>query len=650
MQKDVFEELIVVKRSGQRVNFNSYKIAVAIKNAFDSVYNTSEESHINKVYEKVLKFIEINYENRKTINVEDIQDIIEEMLKKYNFLEVHNSFCEYRKKRAVSRKIFTQKQQHKFLKAIERINDDNVLLSDNSLKLNDIINKYGMTVINEITKSYIIDNKYLREHDEGNIFIHDMSDFPLGKLSNTHINLNEYLENHSFKNFIYYLKSLNGEISGEINIPSLDKLLEKYFIKKFKKIYINYLTNYLKLTGFDSYINLKKIIELINKELDITIDRTKYSIYILSSQVENVFEAAYRDAIDKCKNDFYINLKTLFIDLNETNKKYSFSFGTNSSYTGNYINKIMFEVLNELDRLNNVTTIFKYNSLNKEYLKEVCSLITNDKNILICNVNTSYNKGETEIEYFSDGIRIFENNNDDKNCSTGRMVVAMTSINFARLGLEFEIDKIKNFYNKLDFILELVKNELLLTFETVGNKNKDNYEFLFDGNIMSDNRLEYGQKIRKVIKNGNLLIGIVGLKECVSFLEKEEEKQVDLLKNILKFLNKKCQKFREKTKLNFYISEPYLNIASRELMILDKAIYGIRKEIKNKLNYDSVFNLPGLKDNYNSIGEIQKLIVGGSIYEIKLNKNISINKLEELILISFDNDIGILKFKIKGVN
>ena len=54
MQKDIFDDLIVVKRSGQRVNFNSYKIAVAIKSAFDSVYDNSDESCINKIYEKVL--------------------------------------------------------------------------------------------------------------------------------------------------------------------------------------------------------------------------------------------------------------------------------------------------------------------------------------------------------------------------------------------------------------------------------------------------------------------------------------------------------------------------------------------------------------------------------------------------------------------
>lgn len=649
MQKDIFDDLIVVKRSGQRVNFNSYKIAVAIKSAFDSVYDNSDESCINKIYEKVLKYIENNYENRKTINVEDIQDIIEAMLQEGKYFEVYTAFSEYRKKRAISRKIFTQKQQHKFLKAIEKINDDNVLISDNTFKLNDVVVKYGMTVINEITKSYIIDNKYLREHDEGTIFIHDMCNFSLGKLSNIHIDMNEYLKNNSFDSFIYYLKSLGTEISGEISIPALDNLLEQYCLQTFKKIYIEYLTNYLKVSGFDQYVNLNKIVEMVNKESDIMFEMSNYSIYMLSSQVENIFNQAYKDSFNKCKNDFYLNIKNLLCGLDATNKKYSFSFGTNYNHIGSCLNKIFIEVLNELNRLENVSAIFKYNQLNKDYLKEICSLVVNGKNIDIVNLNTSYNKSINEVEYFSDGVRIFENYNDDESSSNGRMVIAITSINFARLGLEFENDTIKNFYNKLDYVLETVKNELLLTFETVGNKNKDNYDYLFNRNVMSDQKLENGQKIRKVIKNGNLLIGLIGLKECINLLEKDESKQLSLLKDVLKFLNNKCLSYREETRLNFYINEPFESLASKELMTLDKSIYGIRKEIKNKCSYDSIYNLSILKDDYKSVGEIQKLIIGGSVYEIKLNKSISVGKLEELIITLFDSDVGMLKFRSKEV-
>ena len=45
--KTVFDELVVVKRSGQRVEFNSTKIVVAIKKAFDQVTPYNSEKEVN---------------------------------------------------------------------------------------------------------------------------------------------------------------------------------------------------------------------------------------------------------------------------------------------------------------------------------------------------------------------------------------------------------------------------------------------------------------------------------------------------------------------------------------------------------------------------------------------------------------------------
>ena len=77
MKEDVINDLIVVKRSGQRVPFNRTKIAIAIKKGFDSVYEDYDEKIVNKVLEKVVKIIEKEYQDRKTIGIEEIQDIIE---------------------------------------------------------------------------------------------------------------------------------------------------------------------------------------------------------------------------------------------------------------------------------------------------------------------------------------------------------------------------------------------------------------------------------------------------------------------------------------------------------------------------------------------------------------------------------------------
>ena len=82
MEKDFFNDIVVVKRSGQRVNFNPTKVAIAIKKGFDSVYDEYDEKLVNNVKEKVLDKIEKDYKDRKTIGVEDVQDIIEDNLKK----------------------------------------------------------------------------------------------------------------------------------------------------------------------------------------------------------------------------------------------------------------------------------------------------------------------------------------------------------------------------------------------------------------------------------------------------------------------------------------------------------------------------------------------------------------------------------------
>ena len=51
MERDFFNNIIVVKRSGQRVNFNETKVALAIKKGFDSVYEEYDEKDVNKLKE-----------------------------------------------------------------------------------------------------------------------------------------------------------------------------------------------------------------------------------------------------------------------------------------------------------------------------------------------------------------------------------------------------------------------------------------------------------------------------------------------------------------------------------------------------------------------------------------------------------------------
>lgn len=652
-EEQVLSDLVVVKRSGQRVSFNGTKIAIAIKKAFDNVDVDISLKKVNKVYEDVLCYIKNNYATRKTINVEDIQDIIETKLKENKFYDVYQAFSDYRIKRAASRKAFSIKQQHKFVRAIERIINENKSVIG---KPNDILLDFGKTISCEYTKAYVLDNKFVRAHDDGSIYIHNLDYFNLGNLSSTHLKFDNVINNNFPLDLIQMAINAKSEIDGEITLSKFDYILVPELISKFKGELKNAIEAYLNIEGFCEYVDVSKIEELIDKENTLNINIGVFDSILLNKRVKELIVLAYNASYKKTIEWLSAGIKQLLLHLNnnfQENKKYSISLGTNDSYEGNLINSCYVKQLLEVDYLKNLTTIFKIRKNNNiELYNKIVETIASGKNVALSFIESSYNDdAENEVEYFSNGRRIFENELYDSRSSIGRMIVASVSVNMGRLGFEYKNKNLKDFYLEFDGMLELAKNVLLSIFENMGNKYKENYRFVFNNNILDDDKLENGQKIRKILKKGALNIELVGLFECVINLEEDLEKQKELLLKILKFANEKVSKFIDESRLNFIISETSKSRPLKKLMDLDKAIYGIKKGVSDKPNYSRIDRLFNYKDDINNdfkyIGKYQKMLSGGCLIEIELPKNISCNKISDMINLAIDSDIGFLKMMVK---
>lgn len=652
-EEQVLSDLVVVKRSGQRVSFNGTKIAIAIKKAFDNVDVDISLKKVNKVYEDVLWYIKNNYATRKTINVEDIQDIIETKLKENKFYDVYQAFSDYRIKRAASRKAFSIKQQHKFVRAIERIINENKSVIG---KPNDILLDFGKTISCEYTKAYVLDNKFVRAHDDGSIYIHNLDYFNLGNLSSTHLKFDNVINNNFPLDLIQMAINAKSEIDGEITLSKFDYILVPELISKFKSELKNAIEAYLNIEGFCEYVDVSKIEELIDKENTLNINIGVFDSILLNKRVRELIVLAYNASYKKTIEWLSAGIKQLLLHLNnnfQENKKYSISLGTNDSYEGNLINSCYVKQLLEVDYLENLTTIFKIRKNNNiELYNKIVETIASGKNVALSFIESSYNDdAENEVEYFSNGRRIFENELYDSRSSIGRMIVASVSVNMGRLGFEYKNKNLKDFYLEFDGMLELAKNVLLSIFENMGNKYKENYRFVFNNNILDDDKLENGQKIRKILKKGALNIELVGLFECVINLEEDLEKQKELLLKILKFANEKVSKFIDESRLNFIISETSKSRPLKKLMDLDKAIYGIKKGVSDKPNYSRIDRLFNYKDDINNdfkyIGKYQKMLSGGCLIEIELPKNISCNKISDMINLAIDSDIGFLKMMVK---
>ena len=652
-EEQVLSDLVVVKRSGQRVSFNGTKIAIAIKKAFDNVDVDISLKKVNKVYEDVLCYIKNNYATRKTINVEDIQDIIETKLKENKFYDVYQAFSDYRIKRAASRKAFSIKQQHKFVRAIERIINENKSVIG---KPNDILLDFGKTISCEYTKAYVLDNKFVRAHDDGSIYIHNLDYFNLGNLSSTHLKFDNVINNNFPLDLIQMAINAKSEIDGEITLSKFDYILVPELISRFKSELKNAIEAYLNIEGFCEYVDVSKIEELIDKENTLNINIGVFDSILLNKRVRELIVLAYNASYKKTIEWLSAGIKQLLLHLNnnfQENKKYSISLGTNDSYEGNLINSCYVKQLLEVDYLENLTTIFKIRKNNNmELYNKIVETIASGKNVALSFIESSYNDdAENEVEYFSNGRRIFENELYDSRSSIGRMIVASVSVNMGRLGFEYKNKNLKDFYLEFDGMLELAKNVLLSIFENMGNKYKENYRFVFNNNILDDDKLENGQKIRKILKKGALNIELVGLFECVINLEEDLAKQKELLLKILKFANEKVSKFIDESRLNFIISETSKSRPLKKLMDLDKAIYGIKKGVSDKPNYSRIDRLFNYKDDINNdfkyIGKYQKMLSGGCLIEIELPKNISCNKISDMINLAIDSDIGFLKIMVK---
>lgn len=618
MSNSFFDDLVVVKRSGQRVSFYGPKIALAIKKAFDSE-NKPNEKDINKVYESVLNNISLNYNGRKTINVEDIQDIIEHELQRLKYNDIYESFKIYREKRAVSRELCSLKEEHKFAKATTKLIDtyDKSLNKDK----NDILINFGKAISLEYGKSYLLESKYSRAHDDGKIFINNLEYFPLGLFESCFPDMS----NTNIENIL----NLSKEINGELAVTNIDKLLTPHVIKKYKELFFKALINNLKVKGIYEYLKIDEsildLIIIINPPYEVFKD------YILNDEIKNIFIFTLKNTLEELKVYLKDYLEDLFnrMENSELNidNKYSVSFGSFEVEESSLINNIILDIIKD----NNYKHIkFIYKVKNKNIDKKVISLINDNKDILLV-----LNNKKDKIEYFSDGSRIYNNALLDSSSALGKMYVGRISINLPLIALKNK-NNAKSFYNELSETLEFTKNALISLFEFKANRYRMHFKYLFKDDIFADSeKVDNDQKIRKVLKQGILGIELSGLFECAYVMN--SDKVIDTALLISSFAKKKLLEYSEEEKLNFALMNIENEKAYESFLSINKSIYGIVKNVTDG-NYN-VFDTLSFDEICKLLCKFDDLYNGG--YKASLNKKY-LKDIDKII----NSNLSFIKFRI----
>ena len=654
MKKDFFDDIVVVKRSGQRVNFNDAKVAIAVKKGFDSVYEEYDEKEVNKVKEKVLKYIEKEYKDRKTINVEDVQDAIEKILQDMKYNEVYESFKNYRERRAASREAFVVKQQHKFVKAIESLGLKSAT-EENSKRENANVDgdgpmgtmlHFGSTVSREFAKAYLMDAKYSRAHDEGTIHIHDLDFWAMGTTTCTQIDLSKLFKN-GFSTGHGYLRTPNSinsysalaaiaiqanqnEQHGGQSIPAFDYYMAPGVLKTFKKEFKQALYNLLEFEGFIEFLNFNKIIDIIDKLNTIEFDMNLFDEFTSkNTKVRSIFDNAYKQAFNKTDRQTYQAMEAFIHNLNTMHSRAgaqvpfsSVNFGTDTSVEGRMVIK-NYLLATDAGLGHGETPIFPIYIFK---VKEGVNYFKEDPNYdlfrLACRVSakrlfpnfsfidSSFNKKyyvegdfNTEVGYMGCRTRVLANV-CGPSVTPSRGNLSFTSINLPRLGIKYGIAlgertkaDMKGFYKEFDEIIDLVKGQLLQRFECQCSKSKANFKFLLGSGVwLNSEKLDYNSKLRTVLKHGTLSIGFIGLAETLKALlgehHGESEKAQKLGLEIIGHLRKRCDEFCEEYNLNFTcLATPAEGLSGR-FVAIDRSIYGKIKGVTDRDYYTNSFHVP----------------------------------------------------------
>lgn len=251
--------------------------------------------------------------------------MIEEVLQKKGYQDVYESFSEYRERRNLSRKMFSdEKQLHKFLKAIESLGLKSAHEEDGKRENANVdgdtamgtMLQYGSTVSKEFCKAYLMKYKFTEAHDSGDIHVHDMDFYAMGTTTCMQIDLSKLFKNgfstghghlRAPKDIMSYsalaaiaIQSNQNDQHGGQSIPAFDYYMAPGVLNTFKKQFKQTIADLLDYSDFGKFVSMNTIAKEIDKLESIQFDISDFYHFAKeSSEVERLFNVAYEKALAK---------------------------------------------------------------------------------------------------------------------------------------------------------------------------------------------------------------------------------------------------------------------------------------------------------------------------------------------------------------
>ena len=642
----------VVKRDGRVVMFDNRKIVDAILKAMDV---TEEGEDIVLAAEIAAAISKIDVEN---MSVEAIQDQVEYELMNSPRKEVAKKYIAYRNQRNLARKA---KSREIFQEIIDAQATE--ITRENANMNADTPAGMMMKFASESTKSYVDEcllSEDVKEAVQNNyIHVHDKDYYPTKSLTCIQHPLDKILEDGFFAGHgesrpakrietasilgCISMETVQNEMHGGQAIPAFDFYMAPFVRKTFQE----------ELDKIGE-INGEDYSRLYNVEIDDYLKRDLIGIQGDDRVIQHAVNMTV-SRVHQSMEAFVHNMNSIHSRGGNQVVFSSINYGTDTSAEGRCVIR---ELLNTTYEGvgNGSTAIFPIQIWKK---KRGVSYLPEDRNYdlykFACkvsarrffpnfvNLDAPFNHHELwtpddpkryqyEVATMGCRTRVFENRFGPKT-SIGRGNLSFTTINIVKLaiecmGIENQEDRIHEFFQKLDWALEIAAKQLNERFNFQKTALKKQFPLLMGALWLDSEKLADNDTIEAVINHGTLGIGFIGLAETLIALvgkhhgESPEAQELGL--RIVTFMRSKVNKFSETYRHNFSVlATPAEGLAGR-FTRGDKKKFGIIPGVTDKDYYTNSNHVPVYykctpKHKAEIEGPYHELTGGGHIFYVEID-------------------------------
>lgn len=565
------EKITIIKKDGTREPYNSEKITIAVgKSASRILIKFTPEEN-----EAIIRHVEKGIEKlgKEEVPILVMHSLVEAALRDINE-KVCKSYCDYRNYKQefihMMDDVYTKSQAIRYIGDKSNANTDSALVATKRSLIFNELNK-------ELYRKFFMTREELQACKEGYIYIHDQS-ARLDTFNCCLCDVSAILKGGFEMGNVWYnepktldtafdvlgdvILSTAAQQYGGFTVPEVDTLLEPYAEKSFKKYKEEFLSinNYLE-SGYEDPLPVQ--------HMDVEMEAEKYAL----RKVKRDFEQGYQgieyklNTVGSSRGDYP------FV---------TFTFGIGTSRMARMASKTILEVHKEGQGKKGFKRPVLFPKLVFLYDEKIhgesapcedvfeaaiaCSAKTMYPDYLslsgtgyVPNIYKKYGKAISPM-----GCRAFLSpwyerggmdpaDENDKPVYIGRCNLGVVSLHLPMILAKARRES-RDFYEVLDYYLELIRNLHKRTYDYIGELRASVNPMMFCEGGMYGGHLKPTEKIRKILSPMTMSFGITALNElqCLYNGKSLVEDNVFSIQ-VMEYINKKTAEFKKEDKILYAI-------------------------------------------------------------------------------------------------